>query len=275
MTHSLMGPQLKPDAHAANPNRDPELGSGANVRPTLGAPDSDMALIVTIDGPAGAGKSTVAREVAKRLGLEFLDTGAMYRAVAALAIDHGIDQTDEEAVAQLTRDADLHFDWTTDPPTLLAFDRPIMARLRDRDVSALVSPISAMPQVRDVLVTLQRRIGGRHPLLVTEGRDQGSVVFPQAPVKLYLDASPRVRAVRRAEQIGPEADLVAIEQKIIARDQRDSTRAVGPLVRPAGGVVVDSSDLAFEQVVEALVGIVRETVGTALLDSIQRRSGRG
>lgn len=279
MTHTLLGTQVQPDANSINPTGEPDATPGAKpeivIRQTLGAPDNATALIVTIDGPAGAGKSTVAREVAHRLGLEFLDTGAMYRAVAALVIDHEADAADEEAVAKLTRDADLHFDWTTDPPTLLAFDQPIMARLRDRDVSALVSPISAMPLVRDVLVTLQRRIGGRHPLLVTEGRDQGSIVFPQAPVKLYLDASPRVRAVRRAEQIGPEADVDAIEQKIIARDQRDSTRAVGPLVKPEGGVVVDSSDLDFESVVGALVAIVQEKVGEELLDTIRRRASDG
>jgi len=279
MTHTLLGTQVQPDADPINPTGDPNAKSGPKpdviIRQTLGAPDNATALIVTIDGPAGAGKSTVAREVAHRLGLEFLDTGAMYRAVAALVIDHQIDETDEEAVAQLTQDADLHFDWTTDPPTLLAFDQPIMARLRDRDVSALVSPISAMPEVRNVLVSLQRRIGGRHPLLVTEGRDQGSIVFPQAPVKLYLDASPRVRALRRAEQIGPEADIDAIERKIMARDQRDSTRAVAPLVRPEGGVVVDSSNLDFEEVVGALVSIVQEKVGEELLDTIRRRASNG
>jgi len=271
MTNSLLGPQLKPDAHSINPTGEPTGGDAQ----TLGAPDGRTALIVTIDGPAGAGKSTVSREVAARLGLEFLDTGAMYRAVAALTIDHGLDPTDQAAVARLTQDADLHFDWTADPPTLLAFGKPIMDRLRDRDVSALVSPISAMPEVRDVLVGLQRRIGGRHPLLVTEGRDQGSVVFPNAPVKLYLDASPRVRALRRAEQIGPGADLDAIERKIIDRDRRDSTRPVGPLVKPADGVVVDSSDLSFEQVVNDLVEIVRDKVGPELLTAIARRASRG
>jgi cytidylate kinase len=271
MTISLPGTQLKTDPHPTNPTGEPTGVPGHS----LGSHEGETALIVTIDGPAGAGKSTVAREVAARLGLEFLDTGAMYRAVAALAIDHAIDETDQEAVARLTQDADLHFDWTTDPPTLLAFDRPIMGRLRDRDVSALVSPISAMPEVRDVLVNLQRRIGGRHPLLVTEGRDQGSVVFPQAPVKLYLDASPRVRALRRAEQIGPEADLKAIELRIIARDERDSTRAVGPLVKPEGGVVVDSSELSFDEVVDALVAIVHEKVGAQLIADIRRRAGRG
>ena len=256
------------------PKTDPTRPAGETPE-TLGAPEGRDALIVTIDGPAGAGKSTVAREVAAKLGLEFLDTGAMYRAVAALGIDHEIDRTDEQIVAKLARDADLHFDWTTDPPTLLAFGKPIMTRLRDRDVSALVSPISAMPEVRDVLVTLQRRIGGRHPLLVTEGRDQGSVVFPNAPVKLYLDASPRVRALRRAEQIGAGADLDSIEQKIIDRDLRDSTRPVGPLVKPEGGAVVDSSDLQFDEVVDALVAIVHEKVGADLLTAIRRRESRG
>jgi len=259
--------RLNPETHDANPSRD--------KRETLGDPGGDETLIVTIDGPAGAGKSTVARQVAARLGLEFLDTGAMYRAVAALAIDHDIDLHDETAVAQLARDADPHFDWTTDPPTLLAFGHSIMARLRDPDVSAMVSPISAMPEVRDVLVSLQRRIGGRHPLLVTEGRDQGSVVFPHAPVKIFLDASPRVRALRRAEQIGDVTDLDATEREIIDRDQRDSTREIGPLTMPEGAAVVDSSELNFDQVVESIVSTVERTIGADRLRAVRSRSGRG
>ncbi len=222
-------------------------------------------LIVTIDGPAGAGKSSVSRLAAAALGLEFLDTGAMYRAAAALTLDHGVSADDERAVADLVRLADLRFDFGADPPDLLAFGRSIMGRLRAPDVSALVSPISALPALRAVMVDLQRRIGLRHPRLVTEGRDQGSVVFPGAGVKIYLDASPVERARRRAEHRGKSgADVASIAREIRERDRRDSTRAVGPLVRPPDAVLLDTSGMTFDEVVNAIVRSVRERAGGAL-----------
>ncbi len=223
-------------------------------------------LIVTLDGPAGPGKSTVARDVAIQLGLEFLDTGSMYRAAAALSIDNRVDASDEEAVADLVRAADLRFEWAADPPTLLAFGRPIADRLRDTDVTALVSPVSSLAAVRRVLVERQRRIGEVHPRLVSEGRDQGSVVFFDADVKIYLDASPRVRARRRAEQlhsIGRQADAAAIEQELAERDRRDSTRAVGPLVCPPDAVRLDTSDLDQPAVVRRLAEIVLSRLALA------------
>lgn len=221
-------------------------------------------LIVTIDGPAGTGKSTVARHLALRLGVDFLDTGAMYRAATALAIDAEADLTDAEQIAELVRDADLCFVWQDDPPTLLAHGRSIMHRLRDPDVSGKVSPVSALAPVRRVLVERQRRIGEVHARIVSEGRDQGSVVFFDADVKLYLDADIRVRARRRAEQLraaGREADLGAVEREVRERDERDSTREVGPLVCPDDAVRVDTSDLTQDQVVDRLATIVRERVG--------------
>ncbi|MEO0475707.1 MAG: (d)CMP kinase, partial [Planctomycetota bacterium] len=161
--------------------------------------DSDQ-LIVTIDGPAGSGKSTLARQLAARLGLDFLDTGAMYRGVAAKAIERGIDIPNEPYyVTELARNCPLRFDWATDPPRLYARGADVTDRLRDRDVTDAVSDVAAIGGVRQVLVHEQRCIGEEHPRLVTEGRDQGSIVFPEAEVKFYLDASPAVRATRRAE----------------------------------------------------------------------------
>lgn len=244
--------------------------AGETARPDM------KRLIVTIDGPAGTGKSSVARDLACRLGLEFLDTGAMYRAATALAIEQGISLKNEESIAELVRRADLRFDWTTDPPTLTAFGKSIMDRLRSREVSAGVSPVSQLPRVRRVLVELQRRIGEAHPRLVSEGRDQGSVVFFDADVKFYLDASPRVRAERRAEQIrlaGREADVDAIERDLAERDHRDSHREVAPLVCPEGAEMVDTSSLTREEVVAELERIVRERVPAEALEGAPGSKG--
>lgn len=218
-------------------------------------------LIVTLDGPAGSGKSTVARELARRLGVEFLDTGAMYRGLTAKALDRGIDPvTEDYAVVELARHAPLHFDWSHDPPRLYVGETDMTDRLRDADVTTAVSDVAGLSGVRQVLVEAQRRIGAEHPRLVTEGRDQGSVVFPEADVKFYLDARPVVRAQRRAEQIrraGRHADLEAIRQAIVARDQRDASRADGPLICPPDAERIDTSDMSLEEVVELLESRVR------------------
>src|SRR6185369_12393643 len=198
-------------------------------------------LVVTLDGPAGSGKSTVARTLAQRLGLEFLDTGAMYRGLTAQMLDRGLRVNDYTAVARLAQNSQLFFDWDTDPPRLHIHDllsgaeRDVTDRLRDPDVTANVSELSTIAEVRRVLVEAQRRIGQEHPCLVTEGRDQGSVVFPHAPVKFYVDASAQVRAHRRADQLraaGKPADEAEILRAILERDQRDSSRPLDPLIRP-------------------------------------------
>lgn len=219
----------------------------------------DGRIIIAIDGPAGTGKSSVARTLAARLGLEFLDTGAMYRAVTAIALDQGLEIDDAEGISGAAMEADLHFDWNTDPPALMAFWKPIDARLRDSDVSRHVSRVAALPPVRDVLVRRQRIIGQQHPRLVTEGRDQGSVVFPDAEVKIFLDADRRVRAQRRADQLiaaGREADVDRIEADLARRDHIDSTREVAPLVCADDADRVDTSGMDFLQVVEALETLV-------------------
>lgn len=215
----------------------------------------DQPVIIAIDGPAGTGKSSVARELAHRLGLDFLDTGAMYRAAAAIMLDRGLTPEDETALVEAVVDADLHFDWTADPPTILAWTRPIDHRIRDEDVTGVVSRVAGIGALRRHMVAKQRIIAHQHPRLVTEGRDQGSVVFPDAAVKFYLDARAEVRAARRADQLragGHEVDEAALCREITERDRSDATRAEGPLVRAPDAQLVDTSDLSFDQVVDEL-----------------------
>ena len=223
-------------------------------------------IIITIDGPAGTGKSSVARELARRLGLDFLDTGAMYRAAAAIVLDKDVPRSDAPAVVRMVAGADLRFDWSADPPRIMAFDRPIDGRIRDPDVTDVVSEIASIPELRRHMVAKQRLIAEQHRRLVTEGRDQGSEVFPDAAVKFYLDADPAVRARRRVEQIrakaGPGAAINEAEmlQDIVDRDRSDSSRQVGPLICPGDAVRVDTSSLTFEQVVNELEDQVRGRV---------------
>lgn len=219
-------------------------------------------LIVTLDGPAGSGKSTVARLLAQRLGVAFLDTGAMYRGLTAKALDRGIDpKTEAYAVVELARHAPMRFDWRADPPRLYVGDADVTDRLRDADVTTAVSDVAAIPGVRQVLVQAQQAIGHEHPRLVTEGRDQGSVVFPEAQVKFYLDAQPQVRAQRRAEQIrqaGRSVDLAALREQIVDRDRRDASRPDGPLICPEDAHRIDTSEMSLDEVVAVLEQRVRE-----------------
>ena len=218
-------------------------------------------LIITIDGPAGSGKSTLARQLAALLGVDFLDTGAMYRGLAAKAIERGIDIADEPYyVVELARNCPLHFDWTTDPPRLYVRDADMTDRLRDTDVTGAVSDVAKLGGVRQVLVENQRRIGREHPRLVTEGRDQGSIVFPEAQVKFYLDASPAVRAQRRADQLrdmGKPVNVDTIRRNILERDRKDSTRQDGPLICPDDAIRINTSEMTLEQVLVKLERYVR------------------
>jgi len=232
--------------------------------------------IVTIDGPAGTGKSTVAHRLAKRLGLEFLDTGAMYRAAALEALERGIDPGDGARVAELVSELDLRFDWTTDPPALLVDGVDVGDRIRTPEVTRAVSLVASNSAVRASMVRLQRRIVSLHPRLVTEGRDQGSVVFPDADVRIYLDARPEIRAVRRVDQLalkGIETTAAEVLAQILERDRLDSTRAEGPLVLPEGAEKVDTSDIEIDEVIDRLVGIVRRRAGDALAESARDLHG--
>lgn len=224
-------------------------------------------LIVTLDGPAGSGKSTVARQLAKRLGVDFLDTGAMYRGITALCLHHGVEPvTQPDKALEIARESALNFDWQTDPPALYGQGVNLTDRLRDADVTGHVSAIAALGCIREILVNAQRVIGQAHTRLVTEGRDQGSVVFPNAQVKFYLVARPQVRAHRRAEQLrqaGRDADEKLICQQIIDRDHKDSTRKDGPLICPDDAITVDTSEMSLDQVVDHLHQIVIQRLASA------------
>lgn len=224
-------------------------------------------VIITIDGPAGTGKSTVARLLAKRLGLDFLDTGAMYRAAAAIMLDQKIDPDEVGELVSAVMGADLHFDWATDPPAILAWDDPMDHRIRQADVTAAVSRVAAIGELRQHMVRKQRVIAAQHPRLVTEGRDQGSVVFPDAEIKFYLDADAGIRARRRAEQLresGVEIEVEALKAQILERDRKDSSRADGPLMCPRDALRIDTSGLDLDSVVALLEQHVRSRIGALI-----------
>ena len=235
-------------------------------------------LIVTLDGPAGSGKSTVARQLAQRLGLAFLDTGAMYRGLCAMCLDRGIDPASQpQAVLELARRQPMRFDWRSDPPRLHVGDRDVTGRLRDADVTQHVSEVAAMAPVRRVLVEQQRRIGREHPRLVSEGRDQGSVVFPDAQVKFYIDASAPVRAQRRAlqlQQAGQHVEAGDILEQIVQRDHRDATRCDGPLICPHDADRIDTTAMSLDEVVDELERRVRQRVGDLVNDVPGSSRGR-
>ena|SRR6185295_8468986 len=203
--------------------------------------------IITLDGPAGAGKSTVARLVAKQLGLRFLDTGAMYRAVTWKARKLGL--SDPAAIAPMIRATRL----TLEPDRVTVDGEDVTRAIRDPQVTAAVRLVADAPECRAELVLQQREIG-RDGGLVTEGRDQGSIVFPDAEFKFYVDASVDVRAARRHQEEG--GDLEAIKRSIEKRDAEDKSRKAGPLVQPKGAVYLDTSGLTLEEVVARILAAV-------------------
>lgn len=224
-------------------------------------------MIVAIDGPAGSGKSTIAKEVAKRCGLHKLDTGAMYRAVTYAALTRGIDVNDEEKVDELSRTIDIRFTSTTAEDTRLTIDgEDASAAIRTPQVDANVSRVSAYPGVRAAMLIHQRRAAEDNDI-VAEGRDIGTVVFPNANVKVFLTADPRERARRRVlqrhegeklstEQLEAEVDetLAALER----RDQLDSTRKVAPLVAAEDAVHIDSTAHTIDEVVSMVADLIAQ-----------------
>lgn len=218
-------------------------------------------VIITIDGPAGTGKSTAAHLLARRLGMDCLDTGAMYRAAALVALEQNIDPADGPRLAEALGRARLRFDWDADPPRMMLGDRDVSARIRELDVGAVVSVVAAQTAVRAVLVEQQRRIAAAHPRLISEGRDQGSVVFPDAGLRFYLDADVDVRAGRRTSQLaegGRTVDPKRVASEIVERDKLDASRSDGPLIRPRGAVEIDTGRLSVEEVVDVLERISRD-----------------
>ena len=219
-------------------------------------------MIVTIDGPAGAGKSTAARVLAARLGWVYLDTGAMYRAVAVAAIQAGIGLDEETRLSEMLAHMDLTIKPDPDVNRILLGDWDITDEIRRPEISSPASAYSALPVVRQAMVPLQQKIGktGR---VVTEGRDQGTVVFPRAVAKFFLDALPAERAQRRYRELrerGEHVDLEGITQDMRDRDQADSSRNLSP-TRPANdAVVIDSTGLDIQGVVDRMYDIVMERI---------------
>jgi cytidylate kinase len=213
-------------------------------------------LVVAIDGPSGSGKSSTSRGVADRLGLRYLDTGAMFRAITWWLLREGVDVTDPEAVAARVDEPVIVSG--TDPlaPTIHVDGADVSVEIRGDDVNRAVSPVSAVPQVRARLLALQRDViaeGG----IVVEGRDIGSVVAPDAAVKVFLTADPEARARRRALEEGG-SDLAATQKSLLNRDQIDSGRATAPLVLADGAVHIDSTFLGLDEVIDRIVDLARE-----------------
>ena len=226
-------------------------------------------MIVAIDGPSGSGKSSVAREIARRCDLTYLDTGAMYRSVALTCLERGVDPDDAESVAAVASGIRIEFLPSEAGQRVVVDGTDVTAEIRTAEVERAVSAVSANPAVRETMVALQRRFGEEGDV-VAEGRDIGTVVIPAADVKVFLSASPEARARRRAVQreggdlargvdaaVDAEAERAVLED-LVRRDAYDSSRAASPL-RPADDAVrIDSSELSFDEVVQAVIALSPE-----------------
>jgi cytidylate kinase len=214
-------------------------------------------IVVAVDGPSGSGKSSVSRGVARRLGLRYLDTGSMYRAMAWWMGQHGVDVHDPAAVAAACSRP--HIEAGTDPeaPTISVDGRDVSGPIRTREVTSVVSPVSAVPAVRERLVTLQRAIIGTGGIVV-EGRDIGTVVAPEAAAKIFLTALPEIRATRRAAELSadPAVDANVTLTELRSRDAIDTQRAASPLAKADDALEIDASHLSLDAVIDAAVDIV-------------------
>ena len=220
---------------------------------------------VALDGPSGTGKSSVARAVASRLGAAYLDTGAMYRAATVAVLDAGVDPEDAEAVAAVVAAARIEVGTAADTELVEVDGVDVAVRIRGAEVTRAVSPVSAVPSVRRRLVDQQRALVAAADAVVVEGRDIGTVVLPDATLKVYLTAAPEARAQRRAAQLGltTPAEVAELAADLRRRDEYDSSRTDSPLRPAEDAVLVDSTHLDREGVIDRVVELALMTVGAA------------
>ncbi|MDY6017812.1 MAG: (d)CMP kinase [Oscillospiraceae bacterium] len=217
---------------------------------------------VAVDGPAGAGKSTVSRAAAKAMGYIYVDTGALYRAVGVNALRNGIDTKDRQAVAESLSDISVNLVFENGEQKVLLNGEDVSAEIRTPDASMAASDVSAVPKVRDFLFDLQRSIASNNNCIM-DGRDIGTVVLPNAKVKVFLTASPEERAMRRFRELSEKGSTVKYEEvleDLIKRDYNDSHREVAPLKQADDAVLLDTTGMTLEQSVESLIKIIKEKV---------------
>ncbi|MCP4261753.1 MAG: (d)CMP kinase [Planctomycetes bacterium] len=218
-------------------------------------------MIITIDGPAASGKSTAARLLAEKLGASFLDTGAMYRAVTLAAMQARIDMSDEDKLLDVMEKSEFQFSVTDDTMVVCIDGIDVTEQIRSLRITANARHIASCPQVRSELVQMQRQFAAGRKKIVTEGRDQGTVAFPDADIKFYLVADSAERAKRRQADLrsqGNDQSLEQIQKAIEDRDKSDQERAVGPLKPAKDAVIIDTTDLNIEGMVEKLLSFVKE-----------------
>ena len=216
-------------------------------------PDSPSRLVIAVDGTSGSGKSSTSRGVAARLGLRYLDTGAMFRAMTWWLLRQGVDVTDGDAVAARCLEPDIHSGTDPADPAIAVDGVDVAVAIRSPEVNAAVSHVSVVPAVRTRLLHLQREVIGDGGIVV-EGRDIGSVVWPEAQVKVYLTADPEARASRRAAEAG-SADLSGTRESLLSRDRIDSGRATAPLMLADGAVHIDTTGHSLDEVIEQVVAL--------------------
>ena len=221
-----------------------------------------MGCNIAIDGPAGAGKSTIAKKVAKELSFIYVDTGAMYRAMAYYLLSQGIKGDAQEAIAEKCQGADISIEYKDGEQIVILNGENVNGVIRTEEVGNMASVSSANPKVREHLLKLQRTLAASNDV-VMDGRDIGTTILPDAEVKIYLTASPETRAKRRAleyEQKGIACDINQICQDIVARDLRDMNREISPLKQAEDAVLVDSSEMGIDQVVDAILDVYNKKV---------------
>lgn len=219
-------------------------------------------LLITIDGPAGAGKTTVSLSLAKRLGYRYIDTGALYRGVAFEAKAKGLSHDDDVGLEKLCKSMDLKFIFAEEGLRLFSKNKDITDQIRNPEISMFASAVSARPVVRRYLLDLQRDMGAEKGV-VFEGRDMGTVVFPDADIKFFLDASSKTRALRRYKELSSKISMTIeeTEQDINQRDENDRTRSLAPLKPAEDAIIVDSTDLSADEVVELMFLYIAKNTG--------------